>query len=123
MLALKGSRRQDLPRAGWSLSTGSLAAIVFVGAAALRLAAYLATLDDPYLQFRQGDEIYCHEWARAILGGRRARGTPFFTTPLYAYFLALAYRVGSRGIAYVRLLNVLMGIRTVLLLQLTARRP
>jgi hypothetical protein len=61
-------------------------------------------------------------WALAILGGRWERGTPFFTTPLYAYFLALAYRFGGHSIEYIRFLNVLFGIGTVILTCLTARR-
>jgi 4-amino-4-deoxy-L-arabinose transferase-like glycosyltransferase len=112
----------DAHRAWRSVPPGVLAAIVIAAAGALRLAAFFTALDDPYLQFRQGDEIYYHEWARAILGGQWSRGAPFFTTPLYAYFLAVAYLIGGQGIAYIRFLNVLMGIGTVLLVYLTAQR-
>lgn len=104
------------------VSPTTLALVVIAGAAALRLAAYLAVLDDTYLQFRQGDEAYYHEWALAIFDGQWQRGTPFFTTPLYAYFLALAYHVGGQGLAYIRFLNVVLGVGAVVLTWLTARK-
>ena len=91
-------------------------------AAAVRFVAFSLTLDDPYLQFRQGDEAFYHRWALDILGGAWGRDTAFHTTPLYAYFLALAYLVGGQAIAYVRFLNVLLGLGAAVLVALTARR-
>jgi 4-amino-4-deoxy-L-arabinose transferase-like glycosyltransferase len=103
------------------LSEGFLLAIVIVTIATLRLIVFYLTTADPYLQFRVGDELHYHEWALRILGGQWARGTSFFTTPLYAYFLALTYWLAGDGILTIRLLNVLMGIGAVILTYLTAR--
>lgn len=95
---------------------------MLAGAALLRLLFFVATRDDVYLEFRQGDEAYYHQWALRILGGEWAWGRPFFTTPLFAYFLALAYAAGGQDLAYLRLLNMAMGIGTVALTYGTARR-
>ncbi|HEY5999480.1 MAG TPA: glycosyltransferase family 39 protein [bacterium] len=103
-------------------SPGTLAAAVVVAAAAVRLGAFVAGSGDPYVQFRQGDEAYYHAWATAIAQGHWARGASFFTTPLYAYVLALLYRIAGDGLALARSLNVLLGVGTVALVFLAARR-
>jgi len=103
------------------LSEGFLLGVVIVSVVTLRLIIFYVTTADPYLQFRVGDELHYHEWALRILRGQWARGTSFFTTPLYAYFLALTYWLCGDGIITIRLLNVLMGIGAVILTYLTAR--
>jgi len=103
------------------LSSRFAFATLIGGVIVLRLVLFYTSYNDPYLQFRVGDEAHYHEWALKILNGQWARGTSFFTTPLYAYFLAIVYFVGGHGMVYVRFLNVLMGIGTVLMTYLTAR--
>jgi 4-amino-4-deoxy-L-arabinose transferase-like glycosyltransferase len=103
------------------LSEGFLLGIVIVSVVTLRSIIFYFTTADPYLQFRVGDELHYHEWALRILGGQWARGTSFFTTPLYAYFLALTYWLCGDGILTIRLLNLLMGIGALILTYLTAR--
>jgi 4-amino-4-deoxy-L-arabinose transferase-like glycosyltransferase len=87
----------------------------------LRLILFYSTLNDPYMQFRVGDEAHYHEWALKIVNGQWSRGTAFFTTPLYAYFLAFMYLVGNQSIVFSRFLNLIMGIATVALTYLTAK--
>ena len=96
--------------------------VLLAGVVALRLGLFYATTDDPYMQFRVGDEAHYHEWAVKIQHGQWARGTSFFTTPLYAYFLAFLYAMGGSNLLFVRFLNLLLGIGTVVLSYGTARR-
>ena len=112
----EASRYQSLP------SQCILFGIVIGCVILLRLILFYATLDDPYMQFRVGDEAHYHEWALKMVNGQWGRGTAFFTTPLYAYFLAFMYLVGSQSIAFVRFINVIMGIGTIILTFLTARK-
>lgn len=106
---------------GRRLPPGLLPAGVLLGAGLVRLGFFIATADDPYLAFRQGDEAYYHRWALQILDGRWDWGRSFFTTPLYAYALALAYRIGGQGLAYLRALNLALGIGAVWFTYLAAR--
>lgn len=96
--------------------------ILIVSVLFMRLALFYTTFDDPYMEFRVGDEAHYHEWAVKILDGQWTRGASFFTTPLYAYFLAFVYFVSDQNLAYVRFLNVIMGLGTVILTYLTARK-
>lgn len=95
--------------------------IVILSAVVLRFLYYYFTRSDPYMQFRVGDEDYYHSWALQISSGHFARGASFFTTPLYAYFLALVYFLGSTDIDLIRLLNLLFGLGSILLVWLAAR--
>lgn len=103
------------------LTPGVFLGVMLLLAAAVRLVAFFPTLDDPYLHFRQGDEEFYHRWALDILDGTWGRTPAFHTSPLYAYFLALAYAAGGQSIAYIRLLNLLMGLGSVCLVSLAAR--
>jgi len=96
--------------------------VLISGIVLFRLFLFYGAIDDPYMQFRVGDEAYYHEWALRILNGKWAHGASFFTTPLYAYFLAFVYYVGGQSLTYVRLLNVILGIGTIFLTYLTARK-
>jgi 4-amino-4-deoxy-L-arabinose transferase-like glycosyltransferase len=118
-------RRAENPEAGKQkpfFTPNLVFGVLLAGVAALRLGLFYATADDPYMQFRVGDEAHYHEWALKIQNGQWARGASFFTTPLYAYFLAFLYSMGGSNLLFVRLLNVLLGMGTVVLTYGTARR-
>ncbi len=78
--------------------------------------------DDPYLAYRIEDETYYHQWATAISEGELLRETAFFTTPLYAYFLAGLYALVGDSLAVVRLANLALGLGACALLYLAARQ-
>lgn len=113
---VEAARRKSL------LTPNRLFGALLTSVIVFRLGLFYATGDDPYMQFRVGDEGHYHEWGLKIQDGQWARGASFFTTPLYAYFLGFIYSVGGSSLVLVRLLNVLMGIGTVALTYLTARR-
>lgn len=101
--------------------THVVVAAVLIAAALFRVAHTLSASGDAYAADRAGDEIHYHEWAGEISQGQFVRDAPFFTSPLYAYALALAYRIGGESLATARILNVLLGASTVCLIFLLAR--
>lgn len=96
-------------------------AAVFALVVGVRLAMLASAGADAYLAGRVGDEQHYHDWAVRIAAGEPGRGASFFTTPLYAYVLAVAYRVGGDALGWIRTLNVAWGIATVALTYLAAR--
>lgn len=90
-------------------------------AAGVRIANLASARSDAYLAWRVGDEQHFHDWALRIAHGELGRGATFFTTPLYAYVLAVAYRVGGDDLGWIRLLNVALGVAAVALTYLAAR--
>ena len=60
--------------------------------------------------------------AREIAGGDWMPREAFYQAPLYPYFLAAVYRATGGSRAAVRLLQILLGAATVVLLALAARR-
>lgn len=95
---------------------------VLLGAAVVRLAFLFQSSGDPFLSVRFVDEQGYHEWARAVAGGVVVGERSFFTTPLFAYFLALIYRLFGDDILVVRAVNILLGTATVGLVWGVARR-
>lgn len=95
---------------------------VLLGAILVRLVFLFQSSGDPFLSVRFVDEQGYHEWARAIAGGAVLGERSFFTTPLFAYFLALIYRLFGDGIPTLRVINLLLGTATVALVWGCARR-
>ena len=97
--------------------------LVFIAVALfLRLAHYYFTRDTPYFSLRIGDEAYYHEWAHGILSSQGLRHQHvFFTSPLYAYFLAGVYYFFGDGIGLVKFFNALLGLGGIIFSFLAAR--
>ena len=96
-----------------------------VGTALLARAVVLAQLhDDPLLQPTGVlDSAVYVRLARKAAGGDWALGPePYFVSPLYVYFLAVAFRLLGPSLLLPRLLQVLLGGAAVGLLAATARR-
>jgi hypothetical protein len=88
-------------------------AALLVATTLLHLAHAIVASQDSYLQFRVGDEAYYDAWARQIAAGAVLRPEPFFTTPLFAYWLALLYRLGLDSLRAVQVANAVLGIGAV----------
>jgi 4-amino-4-deoxy-L-arabinose transferase-like glycosyltransferase len=82
----------------------------------------LLASEDPYLQLRLGDEGYYDEWARRIAAGSFLHPVPFFTSPLFAYWLAALYHLGLDSLRAVLLANAALGIAAVAFTWSAARR-
>lgn len=111
------------PDAGGRLFDRIAGAGVFAAALALRL-AYLSKLArTPLYSQLVLDPLYYHDWAVKIAGGDWLSGRQVFEqSPLYAYILAVTYRIAGDGLLAPRLVQAVVGSFTSLLVFLIARR-
>jgi 4-amino-4-deoxy-L-arabinose transferase-like glycosyltransferase len=98
-------------RATWAL---------FAASTILHLANAFVASRDAYLQNRVGDEAYYAAWAHRIVAGDH--GGPFFSSPLYAYWLAALEAMGLGSIPATLAANAVLGAATVVLTWNAARR-
>lgn len=100
---------------------GLLAAIALL-ALTLRVIALFALQETPYFHYLMMDERIYHDWARQIADGTYAPRAAYEFPPLPAYLIALIYRLLSPNPLYTRLLNIVLGTFTCVLIGLTGRR-
>jgi Flp pilus assembly protein TadD len=120
-------RRQasaDTPRAVAPASSGASAwvALLVAGAFAVKVALALTLAGHPLLQ-PEGDLDAGEYWRlaqRVVLGDILLRGTPFYVSPLYIYWLALAQAVTHASVAGVLVLQAGLGTLAVWLAVRTA---
>jgi 4-amino-4-deoxy-L-arabinose transferase-like glycosyltransferase len=100
--------------------------LVFLGALALRLLILATTADDPVFTTPMLDAEYAVDWARAIRAGDvfgSPEGTAYFRTPLYAWFLALAFLLPGPDLLAARILQSVLGaLACALLADVAGRR-
>lgn len=96
-------------------------ALILFGAAVLRAAYFVCYLRNlPFHAHPLGDaEIYL-DWAGQIAAGVQTTGV-FYRAPLYPYFVALAIKTGA-GVWPVYIVQVVLGLATILLVYYIARR-
>jgi len=100
-------RNRRAPRAA------AAAAALFLVALALRLAYLAEARDSVFFRALGLDAKYYDDEALRILSGTLP-AEPFFMGPLYAYFLALVYKIAGHSYDVVRVLQALMGAATAL---------
>lgn len=87
---------------------------------------YLAQMASasPFIQNEVGDSTIYIAQAEAVLRGDLLAGNEVFfhSSPIYIYFLALIFGVFGKGLLAVRLIQVLIGSMSCVLLYLLARR-
>lgn len=86
----------------------------------LRIAALLSLKGSVYFDFLLWDERVYHDWAARIAQGTYESGNVYQFSPLPAYVMALVYKLLSPDILYIRLLNILWGVLTCLLVYFIA---
>lgn len=91
---------------------------LFAGVFLLRLVALERLSRSGLLLPDRGDMHFYSEWAKRILGGQFDLHAAFYGLPLYAYFLALLYRVFGSSPFVPALLQVLMDSGTAVLIYL-----
>ena len=74
-----------------------------------------------YGDFLVWDERVYHGWASALAAGTSEAPVVSDFTPLYAYIMALVYKVFSINIFYVRILNIVFGVATCVLIYFIGR--
>ncbi len=68
------------------------------------------------------DELYHDSWARQIASGDWIGTEPFFRAPLYVYLLALTHKVFGHGFFLPRLLQMVLGSLSCVLIFLIAKK-
>jgi tetratricopeptide (TPR) repeat protein len=101
---------------------GRWSAAVFIVAFLLRLISLVELRAMPLFSHLIVDSRAYDEWALRIAGGEWVRGRPFYQAPLYPYFLALLYATVGHHLFWVRLVQIVIGsLSCVLMLHGTAR--
>lgn len=96
-------------------------ALVLLAALALRLILLGQLAEGPYGDYLGLDERYYHTQGLAVAAGEGPQ-TPFFMSPLYQLFVGGSYALFPGTYWAVRVLQLLLGLGTLLLVYLTARR-
>ena len=100
-----------------------LALCIFVVALAVRL-IYLLQIESslPFFHAPIMDELYHDTWAQQIASGQWVGEQPFFRAPLYVYLLALTYKVFGHSLLIPRMLQIIMGSLSCVLVFLIAKK-
>jgi tetratricopeptide (TPR) repeat protein len=95
-----------------------------IGALALALRfAHLASLrHTPIFAVLIGDAQQYDAWARQIAGGQWIGTEVFYQTPLYPYLLAIVFKLGGHHLLLVRVIQVVLGAMSCVLVGLAGRR-
>lgn len=99
--------------------------LLFALAIALRLSVAFLASRDPIADVPMLDAEYMVNWAQRIARGDvwgSPEGTAYFRTPLYAWFLAIAFLLPGPDLLVARLLQALLGAMSVVLLADLAHR-
>lgn len=95
--------------------------LIFLFAFAVR-AVYLWEIhDEPVFSLLLGDAQSYDTWAREISGGNWLGDRVFYQAPLYPYFLAVIYTFLGRDFLVVRIIQIILGIASCLLLARAGR--
>ena len=96
--------------------------ILLVVALVCRLIYLQQVKENPFFNYPIIDAQTYDEMAVKIAAGQEPLPVPFYQPPLYPYFLGLLYALFGRDLLLVRLVQMAMGIASVLLLYLLAGR-
>jgi 4-amino-4-deoxy-L-arabinose transferase-like glycosyltransferase len=88
---------------------------LFVLAFAFRLAALVQTARGPFLEVANIDSASYQKWARELVASGWWPARHFYQSPFYAYFLGVLYRVFGDGPWAPRLLQIILGSLTPVL--------
>jgi tetratricopeptide (TPR) repeat protein len=96
---------------------------IFVLAFLVRL-VYLLQIEAslPFFYILRLDELYHDTWAQQIASGNWWGTEPFFRAPLYAYLLALTYKIFGHNLVLPRLFQILLGSFSCVLVFFIAKR-
>ena len=96
--------------------------LIFVLAMAVRGLHLRQIRTAPFFDLPMGDAEIYDVWARQIAGGDWLGNKVFYHPPLYAYFLAAIYRVLGSSVLIVRLIQIIIGSFSCVLLADSGRR-
>jgi len=96
--------------------------LIFVLALAVRGIHLWQIRIAPFFELSMGDAEIYDAWARQIAGGDWLGNKVFYHPPLYAYFLAIVYKVFGSSVLVVRLIQIIIGSFSCVLLADAGRR-
>ncbi len=105
----------------WSHSAWPFLAI-FIFALALRLIYLFEIIDHPIISILLGDAESYDAWAQEIVQKGWIGERTFYQAPFYPYFLALIYTIGARDFILVRLVQIVIGSASCVLLAAAGAR-
>ena len=110
-------------RSAWNQATRWPLALFVVGAFALILRLiYLWQLSgSPLFAVLIGDAKAYDQWAQQIAGGQWIGSEVFYQTPLYPYFLAIVFKIFGHHLIAARLVQVILGAVSCVLLGFAAK--
>lgn len=120
----KAARSPERPdRPGFPRPAGLPASVLLVGLAALLRVLHLAEFARlPWFHALQMDARYHAEWAQRLVQNGWSDPQPFFRAPLYPYLLSLILAVTGDLDWCARILQIILGLATVLLVHRIALR-
>jgi Flp pilus assembly protein TadD len=96
--------------------------VVLAVGLAVRVAHLVLDRGNPFFEPALLDARYYDHWARRILGGDVLTAGVFYGLPLYPYFLALCYAVSGGSVVAVKVVQIALGLLTVVLTYATGTR-
>jgi tetratricopeptide (TPR) repeat protein len=88
----------------------------------IRVMYILEVRGNPFFEHPRLDALFHDRWAQSIAAGNVVGDSVFFRAPGYAYFLGAIYSVFGHDYLMPRVIQHLLGIATLFLLYLVARR-
>jgi len=97
--------------------------IIFFGALALRAVYLLQIQHTPLTDFLLVDSKFYHEWAKSIASGDWLGGArTFVMAPLYAYFLAIIYKIAGANFQIALIAQIIIGSASCVLAYCVAEK-
>ncbi|MCP4676809.1 MAG: hypothetical protein GY854_15105 [Deltaproteobacteria bacterium] len=124
-MAQKSKSRQDSNRLSELLVRNEKVAVGLIVAVALVLRVwhlFQMKTNDPFFLLPSVDPKVYHEWAIAISQGDIFGDRVFFLSPLYPYFLAVIYSVFGPGFFVGKLVQMLLGVMSCVLVYIIGKR-
>jgi Flp pilus assembly protein TadD/4-amino-4-deoxy-L-arabinose transferase-like glycosyltransferase len=102
-------------------SRALIGAGIFLLALALRVIYLLQVRSSPLFDMPVMDALYHHQWALRLAAGDWIGNEAFFRAPLYPYFLGIIYKVFGQNFLIPRLIQLIIGSLSCVLIWLIAR--
>ena len=96
--------------------------LIFILAFAVRFIYILGISRLPLFEFPFADALYNLDWAKQIASGDLWAKAPFFRAPLYPFFLTLLIKIFGEDLYFLRIVQILIGSLSCVLIYLLARR-
>ncbi len=96
--------------------------LIFILAFGIRLIYLLGIRRLPLFEFPSEDALYNLDWAKEIVSGKLWAKAPFFRAPLYPFFLSFLIRIFGENLYVLRIVQMLFGSFSCVLIYLIARK-